>query len=305
LGQWISEAEKWTPDLKLAELGSETLDADVLIVRVTLLQTNNQTRQMLATLSFRYLIVDEAHLWVKGSANERSNQLMFYRETLLPKAKAVYLLSGTPFPHKMQFDLIETLKSLATPERREQWTVKVAEGIEVKDYTDAALAKLKSDWQDIPAAHKTQMLVPLMIRRTAKSKINGQPVLEDFVGKMVEVNDGEIYLAEMSDEIVEREAILDQLVGPGNTNRINRFCVSRWLAWTPWLVEHSWVELGRDNPTWWDDFTLMDAERYARGRRLVRILERMKSNGDRPLIFAYAVFHQQFAARVLSPRHPC
>ena len=75
---------------------------------------------------------------------------------------------------------------------------------------------------------------------------------------MVEVDDGEICFAEMSDEIVEREAILDQLVHPGNTNRINRFFVSRWLAWTPWLVEHSWVEWGRDNPTWWDDFTLKD-----------------------------------------------
>ena len=57
----MSEVEKWTPDLKLTELGSETLDADVLIIHVSLLQTNNLTRQMLATLSFRYLIVDEAH----------------------------------------------------------------------------------------------------------------------------------------------------------------------------------------------------------------------------------------------------
>src|SRR5438876_11340645 len=100
----MSEAQKWTPDLKLAELGSETLGADVLIICVSLLQTNNLTQQMLETLSFRYLIVDEAHLWVKDSANERSNQLMFYRETLLPKAKAVYLLSGTLFAHNMQLD---------------------------------------------------------------------------------------------------------------------------------------------------------------------------------------------------------
>ena len=183
-GQWMSEVEKWTPDLKLTELGSETLDADVLIIYLSLLQTNNPTRQMLETLSF---LVDEAHLWVKGSPNEWSNQLLFNRETLLPKVKALYLLSGTPFPHNTQFDWIETLKSLVTWEWHEQWTVKLAEGVEVKDYTETALAKLKSDWQDIPAASKTQMLVPLMVRQTAKSKINGQPILEDFVGKIVEV----------------------------------------------------------------------------------------------------------------------
>ena len=47
---------------------------------------------------------------------------------------------------------------------------------------------------------------------------------------MVEVDDGEIYFAEISDEIVERKANLDELVSPEDTNRINRFCVSEWLA---------------------------------------------------------------------------
>ena len=45
----------------------ENRDADVLIIYLSLLQTNNPTRQMLETLSF---LVDEAHLWVKGSPNE-------------------------------------------------------------------------------------------------------------------------------------------------------------------------------------------------------------------------------------------
>jgi hypothetical protein len=82
----------------------------------------------------------------------------------LPKAHAVYLLSGTPFPHKMQFDLIEILKSLGSSARREYWTVKLVDEVELRDYGDVALDHLKSEWCQIPASHKTQLLVPLMIR---------------------------------------------------------------------------------------------------------------------------------------------
>src|SRR5438045_9515132 len=94
---------------------------DVIVTQKSVLQSNTPTRQALEKIGFKYLIVDECHDWVCGQPSRMSNQLNFFRSNLLPRADAVFLVSGTPFVGRMQFDVIETIKSLATPKRRATW----------------------------------------------------------------------------------------------------------------------------------------------------------------------------------------
>ena len=79
-------------------------------------------------------------------------QLAFLRTTLLPRAQAVYLLSDTPFVGNMNFDMIETVKSLATSPRCVKWTLRFhdenrnQEGKPGACYMDEALQNLFKNW---------------------------------------------------------------------------------------------------------------------------------------------------------------
>src|SRR5271156_6171860 len=100
--------------------------ADINIVQLSALQTSRMST-IVKGLKYKYLIVDEAHQWVRGTKGQISNQLYLYRNYLVPKADAVFLLSGTPFKGDMNFDLPETIKSLAPNPRRMAWTVQMGD----------------------------------------------------------------------------------------------------------------------------------------------------------------------------------
>ena len=104
----------------------------------------------------------------------------------------VFLVSGTPFVGRMQFDVIETIKSLATPKRRATWKALLTidpdsqETTATHCYTDEWLQKLDDEWAKISHSVKTQMLVPILLTRTPSTLIGGEPIMENFMAKMKE-----------------------------------------------------------------------------------------------------------------------
>jgi len=298
----MKEADKFVPDLSIADLAkSMTAKPDVFVTQKSVLQREGKTGRFIASLRFKYLIVDECQTWVRGQPGDISNQLRFLRLNLLPRAEAVFLLSGTPFPGKIQFDLIQTIKSLASPARRARWSVKLKDDdnhIASFLYTDNELLKLDQEWNAIPSQIKPQMLVPILLRRTSKTTIDEEKVLPDYLDMLVGEDDGEIPLTDIKDEVAKREVILNRVSVAGATST-DRYTLARWLAWTSWVINHDWNKRGRNDISWWDNFTLDNAREFERGRRLVGMLEKMKRTQRKPIIFAHAVFHQQLAAHVL------
>ena len=136
----------------------------------------SQKQRFIAALHFHHLIVDECHGWVRGQPGATSNQLTFFRTTLLDRSHSVFLLSGTPFVGTMCDDMIETIKSLATPALRSKWCVKFSTNTEPSYcYTDERLEELRKRWDSTPAEQKTEMLAPLLLMRTALTEMDGAP----------------------------------------------------------------------------------------------------------------------------------
>lgn len=307
---WLHEAEKFVPDLNCIDLKKwmksrrPNTPIDVYIMQISCIQKQgNRFQKFLTSLQFKYLIIDEAHAWVRGQQSNVSNQLNFLRNHLLPRTSAVYLLSGTPFKGKMQFDLVETLKSLAPEARRGKWLVRFVDGEDAVEeseptacYTTPALTVLSRDWEKISHQTKTQMLVPLLLLRTSKTKIDGVTIMPDYEESLVAVSSGEIPLEELGQEIKFRENLLDRYYAKRGKGGANRYVLGRWLSYSSWVIQRNW---GRDDPTWWDSFTLQNANQFARGACLVKLLRCWKSQGKKPIVFASAVFHQQFAGKVI------
>jgi len=309
---WLHEAEKFVPDLncvdlkKWMKLRRPNTPTDVFIVQISCIQKEgNRFQKFLTNLPFKYLIIDEAHAWVRGQQSNVSNQLKFLRNHLLPRTSAVYLLSGTPFKGKMQFDLVETLKSLAPEARRGKWLVKflddegaVEESEPTACYTTPALTALSRDWENISHQRKTQMLVPLLLLRTSKTKIDGVTIMPDYEESLVAILSGEIPFKELRKEIQYRENLLSWYYAQRDKGGANRYVLGRWVSYSSSVIKRNWVTQ-REDPTWWDSFTLEDASEFARGACLVKLLRCWKNQGKKPIVFASAVFHQQFAGKVI------
>jgi hypothetical protein len=224
--------------------------------------------------------------------------LTFWRNTLIPCADTVYLLSGSVFPYTMPFDLIQTIKSLASPEKRVNWTV-VHNNCTVNAYTDTALDHLYEHWLNYNIPYKTELLVPILLRQTVASQIDGIPVMKDYQANMINQPDGHIDVHNISQETAERNRLVAKLKVE-NITPTQEITLKRWIAWTLLAAEHNWPDHGRKNKQWWDDFTLEDAEKYARGRAFISIIRKIRNAKRKPIIFAYSVFHQQWAAHVLT-----
>ena len=168
------------------------------------------------------------------------------------------MLSGTPFVGNMRFDMVETIKSLAVPSRRAKWTVRIwneearagagagAEPEPVFCYSDEALQKLTEDWETVDPTVKTQMLIPLLLLCTADTIIDGQPIMLNYMGNLVEVSDGEITQAQIVKEMKFRTEMLDaylweQCKGP------NRYVLARWLSYSSRVLSRQWNNEGREN----------------------------------------------------------
>jgi len=122
--------------------------------------------------------------------------------------------------------------------------------------------------------------------------------MEDFMAKMKEKVDGDVaYDDALVLEIQKRERLLDEHEAAG-ASKIIRYTYSRWIAYSSQVITRNWKSRGREDSSWWNEFTLEQACEFARGRRLVQILESNKRTGRRTIVFATAVFHQQFASHV-------
>src|SRR5947207_1396708 len=119
LQSWRREAAKFYLELSILDVKcappSKHTVPDLYITMLSPLQSRGYANEWLSKITYRHLIIDESHTWVRGRAgNEKANQLRFLREHLLPKAETVWHLSGTVFPAETKFDLQQTLMSLAT-----------------------------------------------------------------------------------------------------------------------------------------------------------------------------------------------
>jgi hypothetical protein len=209
---WLKEVKKFLPRLMIVDVQKRVSNsrADVYITQVSILQRNGPTRQFLECTRFSYLIADECHSWARGRPEDASERLTFWRNTLIPCADTVYLLSGSVFPYTMPFDLIQTIKSLASPEKRTNWTV-VHNNRTVNAYTDTALDHLYEHWLDYDIPYKTELLVPILLCRTAASQIDGIPVMEDYQADMIDQPDGHIDVHSISQETAERNRLVAKL----------------------------------------------------------------------------------------------
>jgi hypothetical protein len=276
---------------------------DVIITQLSRLQRNgSRSQQFLTNLQYHFLIVDECHHWVRGQKSQMSNQLSFFRNELLPRASAVYLLSGTPFVGSMSFDMIETIKSLAMPARRKSWVIRHEDNQQSHGmYSDEALLNLTQNWESVSSKEKTMLLVPILLRRTADTEIDGQRIMPNFLAMLVEDSVGEIQHSQIMTEMQERELLLSRFLRDKSQHGgTQRYTLARWMSYSSWAITKNWGISGREDVNWWNGFGLKDAEEYERGRRLVAILKSYKREGKKPIIFAHAIFHQQFASMVLS-----
>jgi len=209
----------------------------------------------------------------------------------------------------MRFDFIETIKSLSTATRRSKWMLRFRdertneESEPTACYTDDALKKLSDDWDNVSPLIKTQMLVPILLLRTSDTLIDGERIMLNYLERLVELKDGEILYTQIMNEIEKRERILNehfQRMGGGTT----RYILGRWLSYSSWVIRREWNTCGHDDPHWWDGFSLDDACEFERGRCLVEMLKSRRNAGKKTIIFAFVVFHQQFAARVVPFQAP-
>jgi len=307
----MNEAKKFIPGLRIVNLQSVNMDrelddADILILQKSVLQRSScRHRKMLDKVKFSFLIIDEAQTLVRGQPTKMSAQLLYLRNNLLHRAKAVYQLSGTPFMGKIKWDYIEMLKSLATSNKRSKWSTilddKDKQAIDYEaGYDDERLAALEGRWDATPAVVKSKLLIPVMLRRTLQTVIDGKPVVDkDYFKDMVVDRSGEINVEEIQDEIKHRNLLLDRTIGKDPQSKCDRYVIARYLAWTTKVLTYDWRANGKKDKNWWSEFTIADAEEFERGRRLVRMLKSLKARGKKPIVFAYYSMHQQFAARVL------
>jgi hypothetical protein len=110
----------------------------------------------------------------------------------------------------MRFDVIQTIKSLASPEKRARWTV-VFRNRTINAYTDTALDHLYDHWLDYDVGYKTELLVPILLRRTAASAIDGVPVVKDYQADLIDQPNGYIDIRTISQETAQRNKLVAKL----------------------------------------------------------------------------------------------
>jgi len=222
-----------------------------------------------------------------------SLQLSFWRDRLLPKVDAVFGLSGTLIMTDPRWDLCESIKSIASQERRSMW---LDTECGTDRYTDAALRTLYHDWANVAVGKKQALLIPIILRRDESTMIDGKPAMENYRNRLIMVSAAlESSNIERNNERSQRGWMLNELQRDNATHRI---VIGRWLAWTPWFYLRDWPNNGRRSRSWWDGFKLKDARQYARGRKLVEVLKQIKREGGKPIVFASYVFLLEFAAKV-------
>jgi len=222
-----------------------------------------------------------------------SLQLSFWRDRLLPKVDAVFGLSGTLIMTDPRWDLCQSIKGIATQERRRMWLDAESE---TDRYTDAALHGLYAGWTNVEVAKKQALLIPILLRRNESTMIDGKPAMENYRDRLIMVSAAlKPSDIERNNERSERGWMLKEL---DDGNPTYRMVIARWLAWTPWFYLRDWPNNGRHSKSWWDDFKLADARQYARGRKLFNVLKEIKREGGKPIVFASYIFHLEFAAKV-------
>jgi hypothetical protein len=295
---WIDEGKQFLPALNLVDptkRSGSSGPVDVYVTTTSVLQRDSPTRRFIAKIPFKYTFVDEAHHWVRGKrGGEMAEQLRFFRDVLLRKVDANWLLSGTIFPGNIRFDFIETIKSLACPQRRDNWQVIDGEGRSFLVYGDSELQLLSKDWESTHNRRKTEMLVPLMLLRTEDTMIDGEPAMNGHMSMLEKRTDGEISYALIKKEITDRQNAIRSV----EENTKIRYNLGRLYSYSSQVLERHWSETGRFDSKWWDKFTLADAKQFARGRQFVFLLSKLKKEKRKPIVFAYAVFHQQWGAHV-------
>jgi len=294
---WIDECRKFLPDLRIADLKEyrRHRTVNVFITQKSVLRNHSERRRFLVKHPPKYVIIDECHDWIRGNKSELSKQLRFWREELLPYVEAMYGLSGTIVMGEPKWDLCESIKSVAPENRRRKW---FNTNREPDKYTDVALKTLYDNWNEIDVTAKQNLLVPIMLLRNEFTIIDGQPAMKNYRTMLVPMPEAKISLSELdvNNERQRREEMVRQMTKGNSTAAM---VLARWLAWSSWLVTHKWIEEGRGSKNWWNNFTLKDAMEFARGRKLVSVLQKIKRNGGRPVIFAEYIFLLEYAAKVL------
>ena len=183
----------------------------------------------------------------------------------------------------IQFDVIKTIKSLATPKRRATQKAPLKMGPDSQEtrathcYADEWLQKLDGEWVKISHLVKTQMLVPILLTQTLSILIDGNPIIEDFMVKMKEKVDADIaYDNAFVLETQKRVFLLDEHEAAG-ASKIIRYTYARWTAY---LSQADWKYPGWEDSSWWDEFTIEHAREVARRRRLIGVEQARREEED-------------------------
>jgi SNF2-related domain len=265
--------------------------ADVILITASQLsQAGRRAQHWLHRLRFETLIADEAHEFLRGNCTSNAvSQTLQAWYGLLRNTRSAFLLTGTPFMTDIPFDVQRITQAIATDSVRGTWG---------QECTDEGLIELFEQYSR-RGAEKTdvqqriaEVLARYTLKRTAQTRIRGQPVITDFLGQCVR------YEESLRPDPAGYEAamkLINRQWGDPKHSTISPVHAShmRCMRWSHRYLQ--WCQRDKDA---WKGFCLEEAQHNVRQRRLIQILRDGKKSGNGVLVFTARKFQSQLAFQV-------
>lgn len=256
------------------------------------------------------VIADEVHGFLRGNHNARdkaapSNTLKNWYQ-LLDRTKSTFVITGTPFYTNISWDFKQITRATGTNMVRQKWG----------EYaSDEGLDKLFENWSETikdetrdPIAFKNQQdsfnkiaqsFAIYTIRRDKKSRIDGEPVIVDYLGKCERHEEP----LEPDPAEQQRQQELYRTTWMNRTDA-NRNHIMRNLTWCDRYTY--WAEKHGARKEWWADFTLHEAQRCIRTKDLIKKLVEGTQDKRGMVVFCQTHFQIQLCMKVFpfSPFDP-
>ena len=281
-------------------------NCDVALVLASQLSANpSGPSPWFTTVRWHTVIADEAHDFLRGQHNKAghcppSNTLIHWMR-LQQKTNSIFLLTGTPFITNVPYDFTAITKAIAPESKRKSWSL---------DCTDEGLDALRREWiqdtsgKSVQLIEKQKHLVDKMaqllaiytLRRDAKSVIRGVPVMEDYLGKCVALDDP---LPFKEAEYNRTKRLYQQTWGTLRSVNNHFNDRMRCLVWSHRYVR--WKGGAKNRAIAWDGYTLQEARtESSRAAAVIDELLNCKANGKGVLLFYSRIFVGEWALKVTS-----
>jgi len=277
---------------------------DVVLITASALQVNPSICWVTKT-KWHTVVADEGHDYLRGQHNACPGRLSLTLRNwynLQLKTKSMFIITGTPFVTKISYDVVAITKAVACEQIRRIWG---------KEYTDAGLDELVRGWRSelstmdpVVATQQENLrelvkdkLALFMIRRDENSCIRGQPVMVDYF-KQCTVYEEPLVPSDNGHEAAYRDTLYRQHYGNSETYTKTHNDIMRCLSWSYRFIR--WQGLRESQKgSFWNDFTLDEAERQLRTRTLIKILKEGKKTGNGVILFVQRVFLAEMCIKAI------